>query len=222
VDEWKADITGWRLTRIASGRGSPASDWLVGLGVVGVLAINVAVFEALDTSYARWYFENGTIIGAALALVSLAIDLDDDANLIAARPANYVASWTEACGLGFLWLSDILTVRTPRHEGSATAWDSFVTMLFAVLWAALSCAYFVVVVPGQYVVMLVCGAPVRLTLATPEDMYVKRRQSDLKHDRWWLGAGLITIGGKVRKAPVTATATISSAAFFAVNALTSW
>lgn len=48
------------------------------------------------------------------------------------------------------------------------------TGLFSLAWAALALAWLAVVVPAQYCVNLVCGAPVRLTLATPREDFVNQ------------------------------------------------
>ena len=216
---WTEALTGRRATTIGDEDRHGASGWLSGAAIVVALAANYAVFRSFGASYFHWYVANGSKLALALALLSLAIKLDDEPGLIAAHPANYVGAWFAFFGQGFFWLANILEPESAA-SGSVPFWDQLVTMLFSIAWTAVAFAWMAIVVPAQYCVSLVCGAPVRLTLATPREVIVEqleRRQP--RSGRTWIPtrAKRVNVGLNVREKPVTATAAISAAALFALS-----
>jgi hypothetical protein len=219
VQAFTEALTGRRVTTVGDEAEELPSEWLYGAVIAAGLAANYAVFRYFGASYFDWYVANGSKLALALTLLSLAVKLDDEPGLIAAHPTNYVASWLAFFGQGFLWLSNI--TRPESYEpDSFPVWDSLVTLLFALVWTAAAFAWLAVVVPAQYCVNLVCGAPVRQTLATAEEVIVERRPlRKPRPGRRWLStkATRINVGLTVREKPVTATAAISAAALFALS-----
>ena len=211
-------LTGRRVTTIGDEEGGRASGWLVGAVIVAALAANYAVFRLFDASYVDWYVANGSGLAVALGVFSLAIKLDDEPGLIAAHPADYLGAWFSFVAHGFLWLGNI--VHSDSYEsGSAPFWDSLVTFLFSLAWAVAAFAWLAVVVPAQYCVTLVCGAPARLTLAARRDVIVERREPEPRpgRPRTPTSRSRINVGRNVGESPVTATAAISAAALFALS-----
>ena len=195
------------------------SGWFSGAVIALALAANYAVFRYFGASYFHWYVANGSKLALALALFSLAIKLDDEPGLIAAHPTNYSAAWFAFFGQGFFWLSNVLNPES-SESGSIPFWDVLMTILFSLAWTAAAFAWLAVVVPAQYCVNLVCGAPVRLTLATRGDVVVERlERKKPRSGRTWIptSAKRINVGANVREKPVTATAAISAAALFALS-----
>lgn len=213
VQAFAEALTGRRATTTGDEAEELPSEWLPGAGIAAALAVNYAVFAYFGDNYFDWYVANGSKLALALALLSLAIAIDDEPGVIAARPSNYVASWLALLGEGFLWLDNLIRPGVSR-SGSVPFWDDFVTILFIFVWAAAAFAWLAVVVPAQYCVNLVCGAPVRLTMANPRDVIVEQRPG-----RTSLGtkATRVQVGLTVRKKPVTATAAISAATLFALS-----
>jgi hypothetical protein len=94
-----------------------------------------------------------------------------------------------------------------------------VTILFCIAWTAVVLAWLAVVVPAQYCVSLVCGAPVRLTLATPRDVIVERlERKKPRSGRTWIPTSpkRVNVGLNVRDKPVS-NGPISAAALFALS-----
>jgi hypothetical protein len=180
---------------------------------------NYAVFRLFEVNYFNWYVTNGSKLALALTIFSLAINLDDEPGLIAAHPTNYVSAWFTFFGQGFLWLANIL--KPNRTESSSIPfWDDLVTMVFGLVWTAAAFAWLAIVVPAQYCVNLVCGAPVRLTLAASHDVIIERlERKKPRTGRAWISrsAKRINVGLNVREKPVTATAAISAATLFALS-----
>jgi hypothetical protein len=219
VQAWKEVLTGRRATTVGDEDGDVASGWLWVAVIAAALAANYAVFRYFGGSYFHWYVSNGSKLALALALFSLAIKLDDEPGLIVAHPTNYVAAWFAFFGQGFFWLQNILASES-SESGSIPFWDGLVTILFSLAWTAAVFAWLAVVVPAQYCVTLVCGAPVRLTLATRDDVIVERlERKKPRPGRTWIptSAKRVNVGLNVREKPVTATAAISAAALFALS-----
>lgn len=219
VHAWTEALTGRRATTVGDEDREVASGWLYGAIIVVALAVNYAVFRYFGASYFHWYVTNGSKLALALALFSLAIKLDDEPGLIAAHPASYVSAWFAFFGQGFFWLANILKPESSQ-SGRILFWDDLVTILFSLVWTAVAFAWLAVVVPAQYCVSLVCGAPVRLTLAAPRDVIVERlERKKPRSGRTWIptSAKRVNVGLNVREKPVTATAAISAAALFALS-----
>ena len=210
---------GRRVTTIGDDDEQLVSGWVSAAVIVIALAANYAVFRHFGASYFDWYVTNGSKFAIALGLLSLAIKLDDEPGVIAAHPSDYVGAWFSFFGQGFLWLGNILEPGS-SESGSVPFWDDLVTILFSLAWAAAAFAWLAVVVPAQYCVTLVCGAPVRLTLATPHDVIIETREPrHPRPGRRWLSTRTprIQVGLNIRERPVTATAAISAAALFALS-----
>ena len=216
---WREALTGRRATTVGDEDGEVASGWLSGAIIVVALAANYAVFRYFGGRYFDWYVTNGSTLALALALFSLAIKLDDEPGLIAGHPADYVGAWFAFFGYGFVWLGAILKPGSPR-PGSIPFWDGLVTIVFAFAWTAATLLWVAVVVPAQYCVSLVCGGPVRLTLATPRDVIVEvheRKKPPSGRTRMPTSTKQVNVGLNIRERPVTATAAISAAALFAAS-----
>lgn len=100
--------------------------------------------------------------------------------------------------------------------------DIVLAMLFALAFVLAALAWLLLVVPLQYFVYLVTGAPARVACASPTRAWVKSEEKGsiiseaLKSDA--LPAGAIESGFTAR--PVTFTAAITTAVLFAVSQLT--
>jgi hypothetical protein len=207
-----------RVTTVGGDDEEPVSGWVPAAGIAIALAANYAVFRHFGASYFDWYATNGSKFAIALGLLSLAIKLDDEPGVIAAHPGDYVGAWFAFFGHGFYWLRNI--VEPASGSGSAPSWDDLVTIFFSLAWTAAASAWLAVVVPAQYCVTLVCGAPVRLTLATPHDVIIEQRETrQPRPGRRWMSTrpSRIQVGLNIREKPVTATAAISAAALFALS-----
>jgi len=208
-----------RETTIGKGDGEGASGWLYAAIIVLALGVDYAVFRfVFGIDYVHWYVANGAKLALVLTVFSLAVKLDDEKGLISAHPAQYVGAWFAFFGQGSLWLSAL--VRSDSGTGSVPFWDSLVAALFSLAWMALGFVWMLVVVPAQYCVTLVCGAPVRLTLSTAWELKIESKPSPKpRASKSWIpvGAQISNVGSTVREKPVTATAAIAAAALFGLG-----
>ncbi len=135
--------------------------WLAGLLLLlGMCAVNQLIFTRwFDTSYFGWYLANGSVIGLTTSIVSLAWgDINRHIGLISAHPLNYVGSNLQLAGLPMYEMGTRLRTRKGWGAGADTLIASLVTAFLAgaiLLWVQ-------IVVPVQYFVYLLCGAPGRV------------------------------------------------------------
>jgi hypothetical protein len=82
---------------------------------VGLALLNELAFRSwLDSSYLRWYLENGALISVLFGLVTLAWgDLDKQTYLISAHPAEYAAA---SLGLLILPISALVAMLAPGRD----------------------------------------------------------------------------------------------------------
>jgi hypothetical protein len=131
--------------------------------VIGMTLLNTWFFGRwLGVSYVGWYLANGVLIGLVSALIALAWgELNRHTGLISSHPLDYVIAWIQLAGLPLSEVNTHLMHASP----AAGVRDHFDRMMASGL-AALLCAaiifWIVVIVPAQFFIYLLCGAPGRL------------------------------------------------------------
>lgn len=115
------------------------------------------------TAYWRWYLANGTLIGLITPIVFKAWgDLaDKHTGLLSPHPLVYLGSCFQVIGL------PIYSLGTQIKDNQEASWfDYLLTLVWVLILLVSILVWFVVVVPVQYVVYLVCGAPIRFMLSS--------------------------------------------------------
>lgn len=160
-------------------RAVPGARWVrvaAHLAIPALLVANAAWFPlVVGTGYFRWYLEQGLVLGLAGSFVAMIVeDLEAEAGLISANPADYFASCLQLTGAVFFALSTDLSPSSrglPPGAGAGAAarvlWDAVATAVLAVLVAALTLAWMLVVAPLNYLATLVAGAPARHAVHGP-------------------------------------------------------
>jgi hypothetical protein len=117
----------------------------------------------IGTSYWRWYLANGTLIGLITPIVFKAWgDLaDKHTGLLSPNPLVYLASCLQVIGLPIYSLGTQL-----KHNRGKAYFDYLLTLIWVPILLVSIFVWFVVVVPVQYVVYLICGAPIRFLLGS--------------------------------------------------------
>lgn len=137
---------------------------IIGLGglllLVAMCALNQLVFTRwFNTSYFAWYLANGSIIGLTTSIVSLAWgDINRHVGLISAHPLHYLGSSLQLAGLPIYEMGTRLRTRSAPGQGV----DSLIAMLVTAMLACMILLWVQIVVPVQYFVYLLCGAPGRV------------------------------------------------------------
>jgi hypothetical protein len=212
------DMQALEVTVIGDEGSEAASGWLWAAIFALTLAADYVAFRfLLDRDYFHWYIANGAKLALVLTVFALAVKLDDEPGLVSAHPAQYAGAWFAFFGQAFPWLPALIGT-DPSDTGSVPFWDTLVTILFALAWTVVACAWLVVVVPALYCVTLVCGAPVRMTLSRGRLAKIKSTPSKPRSKLWIPVVGrTVDVASNVREKPVTAAAAISAAALFALG-----
>lgn len=204
---------GRRETKIGSGGGRRLSPWISAAGIACAFGADYLLFRlALDRNYFGWYIAHGANVALLLTVFSIAVELDDEPNLVAADPSDYVGAWLAFLGKGFLWLSNVVDEARPTKR--AESLDSPITALFAVIWLVAAFAWMLIIVPALYFTTFVCGAPIRQTKATTSEILVTETPSGSD------GADsqkTFNIGLNVKNKPVSATNAIAAALLYGLS-----
>lgn len=148
------------------GVSAPASI-LLGLAVIAAaIGINALLFEQLlGRSYLRWYLEGSALIGILTSItMKLWADAETNVDLISAHPLVYLAA---CCVLAGVPLFAIGTLLRPRHGERQNLLDLVLALPLLVAIGAALLLWLAVIVPPQYFVYLVCGAPARVAARAP-------------------------------------------------------
>jgi hypothetical protein len=213
----------------------------VGAVVALALLVGTAVFDTLlfralfDTDYMRWYLDNGDLISIVFVFVTLAWgDLNKLTGLVSAQPMQYLLACYTLGGLPMLGLSALLDPRRKRSGEIKTKdpkrnagplgvglLDEFITMLVSIAVFAAFVLWLLVVVPLQYLVYLVAGAPARQALASGSRAWAlvtdRGLAADVSSKSLPMPEGAIESGFSAQ--PVAFTAAVAAALLFAVSKL---
>lgn len=196
--------------------------WSLGLVVIGGLVLlNAYAFPRwLNISYVDWYLASGSQIGLLTSVLALSWgDMNKHVGLISAHPLDFVGSNLQLIGLA---LSEIGTLVGSEAAGlrRRTLLDVVLTAVIMGMVVFALIAWLLVVVPVQYFVYLVCGAPGRVFatadrrvaavfIAGTQLQTKVLRPGDVLPKGWWLAS--------IASKPVTATGMFASLFFVLLN-----
>ena len=126
--------------------------------ILGLITFNWWLFGAwLDKNYWQWYMNTGKFIGLGLSVTSMVWGkMGDHPGLIAKNPLAYLGAYAQLVGLPIYAVGTHL-----RSVNDADIFDRLVTILMALLITAALMVYLVSIVPIQYFIFLLVGAPAR-------------------------------------------------------------
>jgi hypothetical protein len=196
--------------------------WLLGFAILlGLVALDAWLLDALfGVSYLDAALQNGFIVTGLTSAVFALIDRDENIDLLSAHPFHYVGT-AAAFAVGPLIFATGTALRTddPRARSRLDAWLSVPVTLLLVAAALL---WLVLVMPLQYFVNLVCGAPVRLSAASErrtvgswEDGVFKVEEASRVEP---LPGGAVDLS--LDQKPVTVTNAIASIVLFGLSLVT--
>jgi hypothetical protein len=190
---------------------------LLGLVIIAsLLALDNYLFQRwLGLSHWQWYLANGGLISAGLAIFSIAWgDLNKHTGLISAHPLDYLGSQLQLVGLPLVSFgAQFRSAPGDRYRPSLL--DTLLSIPLVLLLIVFCFVYLLVIVPPQYLVFLLCGAPARVIAASSRkvaarmqggQVMVEELQGDQKEPENWWNAGM-------NQKPVTIT-TLFSVLFF--------
>jgi hypothetical protein len=206
----------WKVVSVIGRRGKPMNALVVGLVLAAVVAADYGAFRLFDLNFFHWYVSQGPLIALAVGGVAVAVELDQEPNLVSAHPAMYVGAWLRVPGETFLSFADM--VRGVDADQNSRPLDGLVTGLIGIAFLALWISWLIVIAPLQYFVNLVAGAPARCALAGRRRTWIERRE-----DTTVIGSGPIKqmpegaqeIG--LARHPLSVTSTMTAGLLFAVS-----
>ena len=195
--------------------------------IVALLALAVWGFHYVTgNAYLDWYLSHGSAIALATSLVTVGWgDVNRQPNLISAHPVRYFAALMHTGGLAYIALAGTMGRRRATENPAPTGQllklgEVLIAIVVVALLAVTVLLWLVLVMPIQYFIFAVCGAPVRLAMDAAERPIAWTRpdggvDSDLVLRDRALPAGGWEVGLDQR--PVTSTALIASAVLLVLN-----
>ncbi len=215
---------------------------LVTLGTL--LVINVYVFRRFGISYVGWFIAYGPLLNLLASVLSIAWgDLNTNKDLISSRPRFFVASnlllvalqW-QVLGhegvtvgkrlqdLGALMRTHSDDARRRTGEAVGDLADALGLLVTGGLMLLALLAWALIVVPLQYWVVLLAGAPARLSLKAPTKIIARMNGVNLEvkevdvaeqnDNAWWTASLSAT--------PVTATNVGAALVLFVTSVAVDW
>jgi hypothetical protein len=145
-----------------------AAGVAIGLLIIAALAaIDQWLFRRLfGQDHWRWYLDRGALVGAMTSLVAISWgELGRNRGLIAAHPLDYLGSCLQVAAIP-VYAFGTGQRRNRSASPPRNPFDALLTLIFSLVLVLLIVAWIVAVVPLQYFVYLVAGAPARTLLAS--------------------------------------------------------
>jgi hypothetical protein len=143
---------------------------LIILGLMlAILWFDQWVFQrAFQLTHWRWYLENGVEIAFVAAAVALVWNdfFESNAALISAEPAVYLAAHFHLIGVCVATLG-VQLQSEPGKPRPIPLYEVLFGLPLVLALAGVLVGWLLVVVPAQYFVALICGAPARVMLRAP-------------------------------------------------------
>ena len=186
-------------------------------GLLAACLLNHWLFsEIFEADYLRWYANAGPFIALATAAFGAAWGgLDKNVALISAQPCEYLRASLQAAGLPIY----VFGTHFRRQHGAHVAGELFAAIPLVLAFVAAALGWLLFIVPVQYFVYLVCGAPVRIALSSRVRIEAHRDGRRVELDErardeplrggWW--------DASMRDNPVTLTSAFSAALLFLID-----
>jgi hypothetical protein len=191
-------------------------------GLLLVCALNYWIFrELFGLSYILWYSNAGPFIALATAAFGAAWGgIDKNPALISANPLNYVGACFQVIGLPMTVFGEHLQ---SRYHKRSIGFEALAALPLIVALVVAMFAWLVFIVPPQYFVFLICGAPSRIALSSSATGYARIAGNQLKYEvRRQQGTSSKEEGSwdaSMRDKPVTLASAFSAALLFFISFL---
>ena len=156
--------------------------FFAGLGILVALSfINNWIFTTwFSTTYLKWYLANGALIGLVSTIASLAWgEMNKHAGLISAHPFGYIGACLQLVGLPIYTMG--MHLKSPQNQTETLSlFDRLVTIPFMFILVGVVMIWLVVIVPLQYFLFLICGAPARAFSHSPRQAIARLKGSQLE------------------------------------------
>ena len=146
------------------------------------IAFNWWVFQFLfNITYLDWYLKNGSLIGVASAFLALVwVNLNKLTGLISTHPLDYIDACRQLAGLPMIVIGTHLG-KNRGERASISLFDMILSVPIVLIVMIGVIIWFIVIVPVQYFVYLISGAPARLMVRSDRRVVA---QLELGKVRW--------------------------------------
>jgi len=204
------------------------------LAIPTLLLFNTWLFRAvLGIDYYGWYLDDGALIGVATGFIALIWkELEGYDGLVALNPVAYFGAALQVAGV--LLYSAGTSQRAPIHRQVTEArsawtrvgilWDAVASTGLGLMILVAVIIWIVVVMPMQWLVMVIAGAPIRRQLRDGlRRTVVERRGSQITTEP---GAGQQPGGALIdvtlARKPFAVTQALIALVLFVLNAAWEW
>jgi hypothetical protein len=158
---------------------SPIWTALLGIAILLLVGIldNWLLERFFKITYLEWYLKNGTFIGLVSSFVTLSWgDINKNVRLISDHPLRYLSACSGMIAVTF---SSIAADYSKPEDPSnlPTKNDFLISIIFYIVLTCLIFGWLILIVPLQYVVFLICGAPARLHLKSEMRGIARQRKT---------------------------------------------
>jgi hypothetical protein len=138
-----------------------------------LIVLQIFVYRTVwNVDYLLWYIRNGAQISWVAAILGLFWgDINKNNQLISARPVEYLRAYVIMLAGVFSSWASIFGKRNPDTRLKVTSYtllDMCFSFLIAFIFTVLILLWTLTVVPIQFFVFIVCGAPARISLYSRE------------------------------------------------------
>lgn len=154
--------------------------YLFGIAIfVGWVIANYFLFNHfLKVNYFKWFIENGSFISIITGVIYIFRDeFKDDIGLISDHPLDFLGAQMQVFALFLLPIGNGI-------KGSKTTniIDRIITLIIILPLIVICIVWFLVVIPCQYFLFFICGAPSRLFETSKIVTSVERNSKNKKND----------------------------------------
>ena len=156
--------------------------FLSGLAILlALLVVDQWIFSTwFKTTHLNWYLANGALIGLVSSITSMAWgDINKHIGLISHHPFDYIGACFQLAGLPIYTLGTHLRSNKSGHEQQAI-FDLILTIPILLFLVGMVVVWLVVIVPLQYFLYLVCGAPARILSQSKRQPIAQLKGTQLK------------------------------------------
>jgi hypothetical protein len=149
--------------------------------LLALLVVDQWIFSTwFKTTHLNWYLANGALIGLVTSITSMAWgDMSKHIGLISPNPFDYIGACLQLAGLPIYTLGTHLRRNKNGYKPQAL-FDLILTIPFLIVLVGMVVIWIVVIVPLQYFLYLVCGAPARILSQSKQQPIAQIKGTQLK------------------------------------------
>ncbi|CAG0987803.1 hypothetical protein PHYC_02121 [Phycisphaerales bacterium] len=153
--------------------------WITSVGALVAMMVMLGMADAITRKYLhqphwQWYLAGAPLISilGTLIVVAWPDERTNEAALISADPAEYIAAWVHMMGVTVFSLGTAIRTEPIPGQGerrSVSRLDALLAFPYFAVILPILIAWTLLILPAQYFVYVICGAPSRLFASNPRE-----------------------------------------------------